>query len=368
MRIGIVCYPTQGGSGVVGTELGHELAKRGHEVHFIAFEQPFRLRLGSNNIYFHRVEMPNYEPLQHPDYTLPLAVKMAAVCRQYKLEVLHVHYAIPHATAAYLAKKLLGDNAPVVVTTLHGTDITLVGRDQAYYEIAKFSIEQSDLITVVSNYLLRETVECFAINKEIKVIHNFFTPRSMNPCRDQWTEPNEKLIVHASNFRRVKRVPDVINIFAKIRQALPAKLMLVGSGNGVPEAEAMIKELGLVDDVIFQGLTHDVDPFIACADLFLLPSELESFGLAALEALAYGVPVVASSTGGIPELVSDGVEGFLAKPGDIETMSNLAIGLLLDEKLHEKMSMAAKMKARDKFPAEKIVAQYEALYLEQTTL
>lgn len=366
MKIGIVCYPTQGGSGIVATELGHELALKGHEIHFITYEVPFRLRLAEPNIYFHEVEIHPYDLFKYPDYALPLAVKMAAVAERHQLDILHVHYAIPHATSAFLAKQILGTIKPRVITTLHGTDITLVGRDPAYFKIVKFSIENSCGVTAVSKSLCEQTHQYFNIQHPIEVIPNFFIPRDeyhgSKPLRSKYVRLDEKLLIHSSNFRPVKRAEDVIQIFALVRKKIKAKLLLLGTGSGLEEVRKKVRELDLETDVYFVGKSRDVDPYIASADLFLLPSSQESFGLAALEAMAYGVPVIASNVGGLPELIENGKTGFLETVGSIEAMSEDAIRLLTDQSLYHAISQNAKKIASEKYSVAKILPLYEAYY------
>lgn len=366
MKIGIVCYPSLGGSGIVATELGHQLGLQNHEVHFITYEIPFRLRLEEDNIFFHEVEINQYDLFKYPDYALTLAVKMANVAKQNKLDILHVHYAIPHATSAFLTKQLLGPKSPAIITTLHGTDITLVGRDPAYFDIVKFSIEQSDGVTAVSNQLRNETREIFDIEREIQVIPNFFIPKpefmGRKPMRDEFVKGNEKLLIHSSNYRSVKRAEDVVRIFKRVQQQVPSKLLFLGSGAGIESIHQRIDEYGLGDQVIFLGKNRDIDPYVASADLFLLPSEQESFGLVALEAMAYGVPVIASNVGGLPELVTQGECGFLSPVGDVESMANDAIKLLTDDTLYQKMSHAGIKRARETYCVEKILPQYVEFY------
>ncbi|GAB4233570.1 MAG: N-acetyl-alpha-D-glucosaminyl L-malate synthase BshA [Chlamydiales bacterium] len=368
MKIGIVCYPSLGGSGVVATELGHALAKRGHEVHFITYEPPFRLNINEENIFFHEVDIFQYDLFRYPDYALNLAVKIAQVVDAHHLDILHVHYAIPHATSAFLAKQLLGSQSPAIMTTLHGTDITLVGRDPSYYKIVKFSIEQSDAVSVVSEGLRLETRDSFGISKKINVIYNFFDPQpsldAQKPMRERFVASGEKLIIHVSNFRSVKRVEDVVKIFQRINLNIPSKLLLVGTGEGLEPIRLQVNALGLEERVIFVGKIREVDPYIASADLFLLPSAHESFGLVALEALSYGVPVIASNVCGLPEVVTHGETGYLAPTGDVDAMSHFALNLLTDSNLYEKMSAKAKQDARERFSLEKILPQYLAIYQE----
>lgn len=366
MKIGIVCYPTLGGSGIVATELGHELAMRGHEVHFITYEIPFRLRLEDKNIYFHEVEIHHYDLFKYPDYALSLSVKIASIAEQFDLDVLHVHYAIPHAASAFLAKQILGDVRPVVITTLHGTDITLVGRDPIYFKMVKFSIEQSCAVTSVSQHLKEETQKLFEIDRPIEVIPNFFTPKpeivGKKPVRHHYVRDDEKLIIHSSNYRDVKRASDVVRIFQRIRKQMRAKLLFLGTGKGLEEVRVLANELNLLQDIHFIGKSSHIDLYIASADLFLLPSQQESFGLAALEAMAYGIPVVASNTGGLPELIEDGVSGFLAPVGDIEKMSYNSLEILKDDRLSKILGENAAKIAQEKFNTKKIVSYYEDFY------
>lgn len=368
LKIGIVCYPSLGGSGVVATELGHALASAGHKIHFIAYEIPFRLRIDDHNIFFHQVEINRYDLFQYPDYALPLAVKIAEVAKRYCLDLVHVHYAIPHATSAFLAKQILGETAPKVITTLHGTDITLVGQDPAYFEIVKHSIEQSDRVTSVSESLKNETLTAFGISKPIEVIYNFFIPRGVCRARKEFREmfvsPEEKLLVHISNFRRVKRVEDVVRIFLKVRKEIAAKLILVGTGPEVELVRRQVKEAGVEQEVFFVGKNREVDRYVANADVLLLPSSQESFGLVALEAMAYGVPVVASRVGGIPEVIKEKETGFLYPVGDIDGMAAATLRLLKDRDLYRKLSEAGRKRAEEIFSVSQILPQYLRLYEE----
>jgi N-acetyl-alpha-D-glucosaminyl L-malate synthase BshA len=340
MKIGIVCYPTFGGSGVVATELGKGLAKIGHEVHFITYRQPMRLDFFSENLYYHEVDIKSYPLFDFPPYELALASKMVSVVKYEKLDLLHVHYAIPHASAAYMAKQILkeeGIHIPVV-TTLHGTDITLVGKDPSYEPVVTFSINQSDGVTAVSQDLRKETYEYFNIKRNIEVIYNFIDlNRFQRQKKDHFKLaicPNgEKLIVHTSNFRKVKRVEDVIRVFYEVRKEIPAKLLLVGDGPERDKMERLCRELGTCDDVRFLGKLEYVEEVLSVADLFVMPSEKESFGLAALEAMACEVPVLSSDAGGIPELNLSGVTGFVCKIGDIADMKAKALHILDDANL-----------------------------------
>jgi L-malate glycosyltransferase len=340
MKIGIVCYPTFGGSGVVATELGKGLAKIGHEVHFITYRQPTRIDFFSENLYYHEVDIKSYPLFDFPPYELALASKMVSVVKYEKLDLLHVHYAIPHASAAYMAKQILksqGIHIPVV-TTLHGTDITLVGKDPSYEPVVTFSINESDGVTAVSQDLKRETYEYFNINREIEVIYNFIDlDRFKRQKKDHFKLaicPNgEKLLVHTSNFRKVKRVEDVIHVFYEVRKEIPAKLLLVGDGPERDKMERLCRELGTCDDIRFLGKLEYVEEVLSVADLFLMPSEKESFGLAALEAMACEVPILTSDAGGIPELNVNGVTGFVCKVGDIADMKEKALYILNDANL-----------------------------------
>lgn len=366
MRIGIVCYPSVGGSGVMATELGHELARRGHEVHFITYAIPFRLRLQEKNIFFHEVEIDEYDLFQYPDYALTLAVKISEVAEENDLDILHTHYAIPHATSAFLARKILHRKKPKIITTLHGTDITLVGKNPSYFRIVKFSIEESDGVTAVSEDLKAKTQLLFGAEKEIQVIYNFFTPKPEvmgdKSLRGYFASEEEKLIIHASNFRPVKRALDVLHIYCKIKEKMSAKLLLVGSGEALGEVRKEVADKGLERSVHFLGHSREIDRFVAASDLFLLPSEQESFGLVALESMAYGIPVVASRVGGIPEVVEDGKTGFLAPVGAIDEMAEKALRVLNDPVLYETMSKNGQQRARELFSNQRIVCEYEAYY------
>lgn len=340
MKIGIVCYPTFGGSGVVATELGKGLAKIGHEVHFITYRQPTRLDFFSENLYYHEVDIKSYPLFDFPPYELALASKMVSVVKYEKLDLLHVHYAIPHASAAYMAKQILKDQGIhiPVVTTLHGTDITLVGKDPSYEPVVTFSINQSDGVTAVSEDLKRETYEYFDIKREIEVIYNFIDLDRFKRQKKEHFKlaicPNgEKLIVHTSNFRKVKRVEDVIRVFFEVRKEIPAKLLLVGDGPERDKMERLCRELGTCDDIRFLGKLEYVEEVLSVADLFVMPSEKESFGLAALEAMACEVPILTSDAGGIPELNVSGVTGFVCKVGDIADMKEKALFILDDANL-----------------------------------
>ncbi|HXV86998.1 MAG TPA: N-acetyl-alpha-D-glucosaminyl L-malate synthase BshA [Gemmatimonadales bacterium] len=371
MRIGITCYPTYGGSGAVATELGIALAHRGHEVHLISYASPFRLRHFAEHVFFHEVDISSgaYPLLEYFPYDLALAVKQHEVAHRERLDVLHVHYAVPHATAAFLAKQMLaGERDLKVITTLHGTDITLVGQARSFFTITKFSIERSDAVTAVSEYLREETYRAFECRPcGIEVIPNFvnlkeYFPRDHAP-RPAFAPAGKKLVMHVSNFRLVKQVPEVVRIFARIRATVPSVLVLVGDGPGRAEAEAETERLGLQDDVFFLGKLDTVADLLQAADLFLMPSKSESFGLAALEAMACGVPVVASRIGGLPEVVVEGQTGWMvpAGPGATEAMADLGIAVLTDQALWQRTRAAAVARARE-FSADNVVPRYEALY------
>ncbi|HKS07476.1 MAG TPA: N-acetyl-alpha-D-glucosaminyl L-malate synthase BshA [Gemmatimonadaceae bacterium] len=372
MKIGITCYPTYGGSGAIATELGIALAARGWDVHFITYQPPFRLPEYLPRVYFHEVDVGHYPLFEYPPYDLALAVRMHQVVKEQGIELLHVHYAIPHATSAWIAREMLreqGGNVRVI-TTLHGTDITLVGQAHAYHAITKFSIERSDRITAVSDYLRAETLRAFGCaGCDVEVIPNFVDPTVYDRAR--WRPDlraslpaDHKVLMHVSNFRAVKRVREVVRIFAKVRAAMPATLVMVGDGPDRTDAEEEARDLGVDRDVRFLGRIELVAPLLASADLFLLPSETESFGLSALEALATGVPVVASSVGGLTEVIRDGETGVLRPVGDVDGMGDGAIALLRDAKRWNAMSHAAAADARDRFALDRILAQYEALYAD----
>ncbi|HWZ59152.1 MAG TPA: N-acetyl-alpha-D-glucosaminyl L-malate synthase BshA [Gemmatimonadaceae bacterium] len=371
MRIGITCYPTYGGSGAVATELGVALASRGHEVHFITYQQPFRLPVFQPRIYFHEVEVGRYPLFEFPPYDLALAVRMHEVVLRHKLELLHLHYAIPHATSAWMAREMLRQtgNDVRLVTTLHGTDITIVGQDPSFHAITKFSIEKSDRLTAVSQYLKDETYHAFGCTAcNIQVIHNFIDPsvydRSLYPqvLREEIDANGRRVLMHVSNFRAVKRVRDVVRVFAKVRETVPSVLVMVGDGPDRVDAQDEAHALGVENDVSFLGRLESVAPLLAGADLFLLPSQTESFGLSALEALASGVPVVATRTGGLPEVVRDGETGVLCPIGDVDAMARAAVEILCDRDRWRTMSATAAADARERFALDEVVPQYEALY------
>jgi N-acetyl-alpha-D-glucosaminyl L-malate synthase BshA len=369
MKVGITCYPTYGGSGAVATELGLSLAERGHEVHFVSYAQPFRLDHFRERVFFHEVVMEEYPLFQHPPYTLALAVAIHETACKYGLDLMHVHYAIPHATSAWIAREMLAEEADLpIVTTLHGTDITLVGSQPSFHSITRFSILRSQGLTAVSRYLRDETVRGFGVPEErIEVIPNFVDvklyQRDKKPCyRSAFASEGEKVLMHVSNFRPVKRVNDVVEVFARVREQLPCKLVMVGDGPERPRALERAEELGVADAVIFLGKHVSVDELLACADLFLLPSESESFGLAALEGMACGAPVVATRVGGLPEVVPDGEAGFLMDVGDVQGMAEVAVRVLSDKSLWWKMSRVARAVAVERFSTERVVPEYERYY------
>ncbi|MEJ7645101.1 MAG: N-acetyl-alpha-D-glucosaminyl L-malate synthase BshA [Chryseolinea sp.] len=367
MNIGIVCYPTFGGSGVVATELGKALAQEGHKVHFITYSQPPRLDFLNENLFYHEVDFHTYPLFEYPPYELALASKMVSVAKNEKLDLLHVHYAIPHASAAYMAKQILRTHGIVipVVTTLHGTDITLVGKDASYEPVVTFSINQSDGVTAVSHDLKRETLQFFNITNEIEVIPNFidlekFKKQKKDHFKKAICPNGEMLIVHTSNFRKVKRVNDVIKIFANIVREIPAKLLMIGDGPERNKAEALSRETGIFSDTRFLGKLEAVEEVLSVADLFLMPSEKESFGLAALEAMACEVPVISSNTGGLPELNIQGVTGFLSPVGDVEDMTQKALHVLDKDNLP--VFKANALKRAKEFDITQILPLYEDYY------
>lgn len=369
MNIGIVCYPTFGGSGVVATELAKGLAKRDHNVHILSYSRPARLDSFRTNISYHEVNMNTYPLFEYPPYDLALANQMANLIEYENIDVLHVHYAIPHATSAYLAKQILGEKAAHVplITTLHGTDITIVGSDPSYKSVVDFSINQSDGVTAVSNYLRDETYERFDIKKDIKVIPNFidldrFKKSDKTHFKKAICPEDEKVVVHVSNFREVKRVPEVVSIFAHVlKQDIKAKLLLIGDGPDRQRAENRCRELGICDHVRFLGKQDQVEDILSIADLFLIPSGSETFGLAALEAMSCSVPVVSSNIGGLPEVNNHGKTGYLCDLDDIECMGDYAVDILSDEDLHNRLSVNARKRAKE-FEMSKIINEYEQYY------
>lgn len=369
MKIAIVCYPTFGGSGVVATELGLELARRGHEIHFITYSQPVRLALLNANVHYHEVNVPEYPLFHYQPYELALSSKLVDMVKLYQIELLHVHYAIPHAYAGYMAKQMLKDEGIDIpmITTLHGTDITLVGNHPFYKPAVSFSINKSDVVTSVSQSLKEETYKLFNIKKEIHVIPNFIELNNIikNPnisChRSVMAKENERIITHISNFRKVKRIPDIITVFNKIQQQIPAKLMMVGDGPEKEKAENLCQELGITDKVIFFGNSNEIDKILSYTDLFLLPSETESFGLAALEAMAWGVPIISSNSGGLPEVNYEGISGYLSNVGDTDHMAQNALRILKDDIILAEFKKNA-LSVAEKFDIENILPIYEDLY------
>lgn len=368
MKIGITCYPTYGGSGVVATELGIELAKKGHQIHFISYAIPFRLNHFMDNVIYHEVEMGTYPLFEFPLYSDALAGKMVEVMKYENLDLIHVHYAIPHATSAYLAKQICKDTQDVkIITTLHGTDITLVGLEPTYIHLLKFGILQSDGVTAVSRYLKEKTLTNYSIEKDIEVIPNFvdidlYTPREVNEFRCRIAPNNEKILIHTSNFRVVKRVQDTIRILDLVKKEIPAKLVLIGDGPDRSECERLSRELGIEKDVIFLGKQEALPQILSCADIFLIPSQSESFGLAALEAMSVGLPVISTSVGGLPEVITHNHSGFIAEIGDVERMAKYAVDLLTNDRKYKIFSKNARELAVEKYSATKIVPMYEAYY------
>ncbi len=368
MKIGITCYPTYGGSGAVATELGLFLAERGHEVHFVSYAQPFRLGQYRERVYFHEVEMDEYPLFEHPPYSLALAVAIHDTVRKHELDVFHVHYAIPHATSAWIAREMLGETGLPVVTTLHGTDITLVGLHPSFHGITRFSILKSDAITAVSSYLKEQTVRDFGVPADrVDVVPNFVDTSvyhpGKEPCHRETLAPDgEKILMHISNFRAVKKVLDTVEILARVTKRIPARLILIGDGPERPRVQARAEELGVADKVVFLGRHDSVAELLSCADVFLLPSSKESFGLVALEAMACGAPVVASDVGGIPEVVPHGEAGFLCSVGDVDAMAVAVTNILKDEELHARFVMNGLAVVAEKFTAEFVVPQYEDVY------
>ena len=368
MNVGITCYPTYGGSGIVATELGMELAARGHEVHFITYANPIRLDPDTPRIHYHEVEVSTYPLFQYPPYCLALASRMFEVAESYQLDLLHVHYAIPHSIAAMLAQQMLAPRRRIpIMTTLHGSDITLVGVDPSYFPITKFGIEQSNGVTSISDYLREQTVKVFGVQNEIRVIHNFVNCDLYHPDNEKkgaaaYAPAGEKLLIHLSNFRPVKRVVDCIKILAEARKTVPAHLLMVGDGPDRGAAEHLARTLNLADHVSFLGKQNHVERLIPLAHVLLMPSELESFGLVALEAMACGVVPVATRVGGVPELITHGEYGFLEDVGDIEAQAARVAGLLTDDDLHYRMAKAGRWTAGERFCTDHIIPQYERYY------
>jgi N-acetyl-alpha-D-glucosaminyl L-malate synthase BshA len=371
MKIGITCYPTYGGSGVVATELGKALASKGHQVHFISYAVPHRLTNFVENIYFHEVEISNYPLFEFQLYTLALTSKIIEVVKYEKLDLIHVHYAIPHAVSGYLSKQILqkmGESLKVI-TTLHGTDITLVGLEPSFLPLVKFSIEESCGVTAVSRFLKEKTLTNYHIEKDIRVIYNFIDTKRYRPdgkrnFRDHIAPGGEKILVHTSNFRPVKRVADTIRVFEKVRKEMPSKLLLIGDGPDRYECERLSRELNLDKDVMFLGKQDGLVEILSSSDLFLLPSQSESFGLSALEAMSCGVPVISTSVGGLPELINHNETGFIAEIGDIDRMAKYAIDLLTNEKKYNEFAKNSRDRAVNEFDIEKIVPLYEQYYLD----
>jgi L-malate glycosyltransferase len=367
MRIGITCYPTYGGSGVVATELGTELAARGHDVHFISYAPPIRMNPNDPHIYFHEVEVASYPLFDHAPYTLALATKMLEVFESQSLDLLHVHYAIPHSVSAMLARSMAAPRRLPFITTLHGTDITLVGSNRTYLPITKFSIEQSDGVTTISKYLLDQTIKEFDIKRPMEIIPNFvncdlYVRKENAELRAKWAPNGEPILMHLSNFRPVKRLTDVVEIFGAVRAKMPAKLVLMGDGPDRGAAEYLARKKKIQKDVLFLGKQDQVYEKLSQADLFLMPSQLESFGLAALEAMACEVPVIATTVGGVPEVVEHGVDGYLVEPEDVEAAAKYAIQILSRTDRGRAMGMAARANAKKKFCSNDVIPQYENYY------
>ena len=369
MKIGIVCYPTHGGSGVVASELAIGLAKKGHEIHIVSYAPPFRLRTFHQNIFIHEIEVASYPLFKYPPYELGLVTKLVELAEFHDLDIIHAHYAVPHAASAFLAKQIVNSSRLKTMTTLHGTDITLVGADPSFHRVVRFAIEKSDGVTAVSNYLMKRTIEEFDIQREIRVIYNFIDAarpaQNRNMCsREAFAPAGEKILMHASNFRPVKRIGDVVRIFARVRERTPAKLLLIGEGPERLFIQQLVRELKLGSDVHFLGEQDQLEPLFFCADLFLLPSEQESFGLTALEAMNCGVPVIGTDSGGLPEVITHGETGYLFPVGDIADMAASASTLLNDPARHELFKTQARRRAEQFFNAERIIPQYEAFYEE----
>lgn len=371
LRIGVACHPTYGGSGAIAAELGLAMAERGHTIHFFSHALPFRLPPDHPGTVFHEVQVTAYPLFKYPPYASALATKLVEVSRREPLDLIHVHYAIPHSVAAFLAREMLrGNGAPKTITTLHGTDITLVGIDSSFFEITRFGIEKSDGVTAVSEELARSTRELFRVEKEVRVIPNFIDPERFSPARRSpkarlhFAEPGEPLLGHVSNFREVKRIPDVIRTFHLLQKEIPSRLLLMGEGPELEHAKALTLELGIEERVQFAGVVRDVASALAQLDLFLLPSEYESFGLAGLEAMASGVPVIAAHVGGLPEVVEDGRTGFLCEVGDFRCMARKAAEILGDPELHQRMRDDARRRAVERFPRDRVVDRYEEYYRE----
>jgi L-malate glycosyltransferase len=365
VRIGITCYPTVGGSGAVAAELGKQLARRGHDVHFISYRLPFRLGDYQQNISFHEVDVSSYPLFEYPPHDLALAVKMAETAREHRLDLFHVHYAIPHAIAGFLAQQMLGEKAPRMVTTLHGTDITIVGQDRSFFEITRFGIERSQGVTAVSEFLRRMTLDEFQVKTPIEVVPNFVDLdryASERPDRSAYAAPGQKVLLHVSNFRPVKRVLDVVRIFERVVREVDAVLLMVGEGPERSSAQALARRLGIHDRLRFLGIQQGMEEIVGMADVLLLPSELESFGLSALEAMAAAVPVVGSDAGGLPEVVKHTETGFLLPVGDVEGMATRTLEILKDDERRREMGAAGRRRAESLFNADRVVSHYERVY------
>jgi N-acetyl-alpha-D-glucosaminyl L-malate synthase BshA len=369
MKIAIVCYPTHGGSGVIASELALGLAERGHKIHIVSYAVPFRLRTFHPNVLIHEVEVASYPLFKYPPYTLGLATKLAEVASEHELDVIHAHYAVPHAVSAFLAKEILGGSSPKIITTLHGTDITLVGADKSFHRVIRFAIDSSDGVTAVSRYLQQRTIGEFEPERQVEVIYNFVNTvrcrRGADGCtRGHWAPNGEKILMHASNFRPVKRVSDVVRIFDRVQKKVPSKLLLVGQGPERLFVQQLVKELRLTEHVHFLGEQDYLESLLSCADLFVLPSEQESFGLVALEAMSCEVPVLGTSIGGLPEVVAHDETGFLFPVGEVQQMADAAIELLSDEQKLGRFRRCARQWAVERFDSEKIIPRYEQFYEE----
>ncbi len=366
MKIGIVCFPTVGGSGVVAAELGKSLAESGDEVHFISYERPFRLHLNHPNVFFHRVELKSYESVRHQEYALLLAAKIAMISDKFQLDLLHVHYAVPHLISAALAKELLNNSGPAIVATFHGTDVFLMAKDPYYHPLINFALNKCNAITAVSNNLRDQAAELFGLSRPIECVYNFDilhqSVDTANKIKKEFASEGEKLLLHVSNFRQVKRPQDSLYVFNEVHKALPCKMLFLGTGPQLEEVKKLVDQLGLEKLVDFIGVTVDVHTYMACADLLLMTSEHESFGLVAIEAMSMGVPVIATNTGGIPEVVQDGTVGFLSDVGDCKSMAENAIRVLSDSLLHSQMSRAAVKHVQEKFSRKEKVEQYKSIY------
>ena len=371
MRIGIICYPSYGGSGVIATELGKRLALRGHEVHFISYDRPFKLNMFHQNIFYHEVEVLDYPLFKFPPYMIALASKIAEVSKWAELDLVHVHYAVPHAVSAFLAKQMTREKHLPIVTTLHGTDITVVGHEPQFFDITRFSIEESDAVTAVSRSLKNETERIFNISKEIEVIYNFIDPDeyhrvSVPELKVRYAGANEKILIHISNFRPVKRLKDVVDVFARVKKDVPCRLLMVGDGPEGPGIHQYIESNGLSEDVFFLGKQERVVELLSISDLCLLTSEKESFGLVALEAMACGVPVIASTAGGLPEIIKEGETGYLLPIGNVEAMADKAVRVLTNPGQWLQMSGNAIKHSVESFHIDRIVQEYEQCYQKVT--